>query len=383
MSNDVYEKVALLPLAGAVTAARVAAPMVAGAVRAAAPVVANAARGLASGTWHALRSSAGFASTKNLTGAANLGRKVGTGVAGVQAVGGAAQLAGAAKDIIAPPPPTAVNSSSRPATLDSPGFKGGELHPLEARILKVAFGLGNATNIAGYLSLIGAEALPHEHPWHGRLEFGGLGLLAAPTLVDSALHPENRADNLQDLAGLALFANAANNRLRGHHTVPPVSTPEASALMPAEKTALLGEVLDLGAPSQYAYWQARNAPMTSDEAREHLQRGPSLVGFLQDGGIGKYFGQRNRAMETLLAPPGGAFPGHEAPTWAEVKGVREPIYKPASIVPTAAPHTGGRNSRFVEKGLGLAIAGTVAAGLASQGNDNKNSPGAPTGTQIR
>ena len=227
MSDDVYEKVAALPLAGIAVAAR-----------AAAPVVANAARGLASGAWHAARAAMGSPSTKALTGAANVGRKVGTGVGGVQAFGGAVQMAGAAKDMVAPPAPPAPNSSNRQATTDSPGFKAAELHPFEVRLLKVAFGLANATNIAGYLSLIGAEALPHENPWHGRLEFGGLGLLAAPTLVDSALHPENRADNLQDLAGLALFANAANNRLKGHAAPPlPASPPQE---LPATDTPVAG-----------------------------------------------------------------------------------------------------------------------------------------------
>lgn len=203
IEGDLYEKVAFGPLA-AVAGMGLRAAVSAGA-RAAAPAIANGARTAGSFLWHGARSLAGAPSTAQLTGAARAGRAVGTGANAVNTAMGMGQLA---KEIIRPNPPPSPNSANTQAT----AFKAGSL---QARVEKLAFGPTNALNIASYLSMIGAEALPHDHPWHARLEALGLGGLAASTAANMISTPdEELKPGAKDLAGLGLFASALHDRVK-------------------------------------------------------------------------------------------------------------------------------------------------------------------------
>lgn len=201
--GDLYEKVAFGPLA-AVAGMGLRSAISAGA-RAAAPAIANAARGAGSFLWQGARSLAGAPSTGTLTGAARAGRMVGTGANAANTAMGMGQMA---KEIIRPNPPPSPNSTNTQAT----AFKGGSL---QARVEKLAFGPTNALNIASYLSMIGAEALPHDHPWHARLEALGLGGLATSTAVNMIQSPDDEVKpGTKDLAGLGLFASALHDRTK-------------------------------------------------------------------------------------------------------------------------------------------------------------------------
>lgn len=194
--GDLYEKVAFGPLAlAATTLGRGVAARAAG----------TAARGVGSFLWQGAKSLAGMGTQGPLQGAARAGRAVGTGANAVNTAMGMGQMA---KEIIRPNPPPSPNSANTQAT----AFKAGSL---QARVEKLAFGPTNALNIASYLSMIGAEALPHDHPWHARLEALGLGGLATSTAANMISTPdEELKPGAKDLAGLGLFASALHDRMK-------------------------------------------------------------------------------------------------------------------------------------------------------------------------
>lgn len=194
--GDLYEKVAFGPLAlAATTLGRGVAARAAG----------TAARGVGSFLWQGAKSLAGMGTQGPLQGAARAGRAVGTGANAVNTAMGMGQMA---KEIIRPNPPPSPNSANTQAT----AFKAGSL---QARVEKLAFGPTNALNIASYLSMIGAEALPHDHPWHARLEALGLGGLATSTAANMISTPdEELKPGAKDLAGLGLFASALHDRTK-------------------------------------------------------------------------------------------------------------------------------------------------------------------------
>lgn len=282
--KGLYEKVAFAPLAAvAGMGARAA--------------IGAGARAVGSAALHAGRAFIGQGAPGALTGAARVGRGVGN------TLNGANQAAGLYQTVqsLAPAPAApSANSASVQASSLSPSMKAGSL---ETRLAKLAFGVSNAANIGGYLSLIGAEAVPHDNPWHMRLEALGLGTLAASTAGTMIADPEERGPGQKDLAGLALFGSALRDRMGRKHA--------------EEKRGAFGPVLDVslaGIPSAIGYAEGVRTPVNEREAREYVQGGFSVPGFmLMPGYIGYHLGRRAAAQRVLDRIAHGEAPGSSAP----------------------------------------------------------------------
>ena len=73
------------------------------------------------------------------------------------------------------------------------------------------------TNAAAYLGFAGAKLLPHENPWHNRIENIGLGTLAGTTAVSGVTGgPGEKLPAVQDLVGLGLMMNGQRMRANEH-----------------------------------------------------------------------------------------------------------------------------------------------------------------------
>ncbi len=278
--KGLYEKVAFAPLAAvAGMGARAA--------------IGAGARALGTGALHAGRAFIGQGAAGSLTGAAKIGRGVGNTLNGANQAAGLYQTA---QSLMPPPPAPSSNSANIQASSLSPSMK---TSALETRLAKLAFGVSNAANIGGYLSLIGAEAVPHDNPWHVRLEALGLGTLAASTAGSMIANPEERDPGQKDLAGLALFASALRDRMGRKHA--------------EEKRAGVGPVLDIslaGIPSAIGYAEGARVPVNEREAQEYLQRGFSLPGFaLMPGYTGYHLGRRAAAQRVIDRIAHGEAPG--------------------------------------------------------------------------
>lgn len=272
--KGLYEKVAFAPLA----------PLAAMGARAA---IGAGARALGTGALHAGRAFIGQGAAGTLTGAAKIGRGVGNTLNGANQAAGLYQTA---QSLMPPPPAPSSNSANVQASSLSPSMK---TSALETRLAKLAFGASNAANIGGYLSLIGAEAVPHDNPWHVRLEALGLGTLAASTAGSMIANPEERDPGQKDLAGLALFASALRDRMGRKH---------------AEEKQAFGLAADFalaGMPSAAGYMVGRysNKNLTKEQAEAVLGRrlsGPELL--MIPGYLGHFYGERDAARLAAGSP---------------------------------------------------------------------------------
>lgn len=272
--KSLYEKVAFAPLA-----------VVAG--MGARAAISAGARAVGSAALHAGRAFIGQGAPGALTGAARIGRGVGNTLNGANQAAGLYQTA---QSLMPPPPAPSSNSANVQASSLSPSMK---TSALETRLAKLAFGVSNAANIGGYLSLIGAEAVPHDSPWHMRLEALGLGTLAASTAGTMIADPEERGPGQKDLAGLALFGSALRDRMGRKH---------------AEEKQAFGLAADFalaGMPSAAGYMVGRysNKNLTKEQAEAVLGRrlsGPELL--MIPGYLGHFYGERDAARLVAGAP---------------------------------------------------------------------------------
>lgn len=213
--RSLYEKTAfgpLAPVAGFLGSQALRTGATWAATRAV-PAIANGARAAGSFVYNGLRAAAGVGKTGPLAGAARAGRATGNMVNGVNTVGGAAQAVGAVHDLVKAPAPSGPNSTNASATAATAGGRVGYAS-LQDRVEKLAFGVGNAINVASYGAMIGANLVPHDHPAHAYLEAAGLLGLAGTTGYDLLSGHDEWKPGLKDLVGLGLFASALHDRTK-------------------------------------------------------------------------------------------------------------------------------------------------------------------------
>lgn len=152
-----------------------------------------------------------------------------TGAAKGSGLGQKALHAGASAYAIGSPiASTMAPAASPPATANIAGrsFGNGQrdngtvkTQSLNERLYKLAFGLQSPKDlidIGSYGAMIGSKLLPHDNPWHTRLEAAGLLGLGGSVGYDMATDPHERKPGAKDLVGLALFGSALHDRWKQH-----------------------------------------------------------------------------------------------------------------------------------------------------------------------
>lgn len=145
----------------------------------------------------------------------SLGQKALHGMASAYTVGQpmAASLAPAAS------PPATANIAGR--SFGNGQRDNGTVHTAQWKVaaVKAAFGLQNPKDLldmGSYAAMIGSKLLPHDNPWHTRLEAAGLLGLGGSVGADMIADPHERKPGAKDLVGLGLFGSALYDRWKQH-----------------------------------------------------------------------------------------------------------------------------------------------------------------------